>query len=806
MTAAAGPTWDPVCDMTVVPGAAKGGTALHQGVSWWFCNPRCREKFLAEPAKHLEGKDPVCGMAVDKRAPAATHAHGKHTYFFCSASCAQKFAAAPDEYVAKASAAAAPPKVPEGTVWICPMDPEIRESKPGPCRICGMALEPETPAAADEGPNPELLDMQRRLVASLVLTVPVFALAMGEMIPALAHPLSAAWVPWAQLGLSTPVVLWAGRPFFERAWLSLKSGNTNMFTLTSLGTFAAWAFSVVATLAPAAVPQAFRGHGGRPPLYFEAAAVITTLVIVGQVLELRARARTSGALKALMQLAPKAALRVRDGAADEEVPLDAVQPGDRLRVRPGEKVPVDGVVLLGASAVDEALVTGESLPVEKGPGARVVGGTVNGTGSFVFRAEKVGKETLLAQIVQRVAEAQRSRAPLQKLADRVSSFFVPAVIGVAVLTAVGWGVWGPEPRLAFALVNAVAVLIIACPCALGLATPISVVVAVGRGAQSGVLIRNAEALELLAKVDTLVVDKTGTLTLGRPRLTGVKLAGALAEAEVLRLAAALERASEHPLSAAIVEGARAKGVVVGAAEEFRSVTGKGVVGKVGGRAVAVGNRALLSELGISAPAEGAAVAVAVDGAVAAWLTIEDPVKPTTAEALAALRADGLKVVMLTGDHRATAEAVAKSLGIDEVHAEVLPDQKLEVVRALQAKGAVVAMAGDGVNDAPALAAASVGIAMGHGTDVARETAPVTLVKGDLRGIVRARRLGAATVRNIRQNLFWAFAYNTVGVPVAAGVLYPLFGWLLSPMIAAAAMSLSSVTVISNALRLRTTKL
>ncbi|MCC6337785.1 MAG: heavy metal translocating P-type ATPase [Myxococcales bacterium] len=799
--------------MTVVRGQAKGGAHLHEGVEWWFCSASCREKFAAAPHTYFLAKDPVCGMEVDLRRPAATAPHGKHTYFFCSAACAQRFTAAPEGFVAKQSAASAPPEVPEGTVWICPMDPEVRETKPGACPLCGMALEPETPVPGAAASNPELADMQRRLVVGVVFSLPLVVLAMGEMVPgAVGHALAgAAWSGWAQLALSLPVVGWVGAPFFARAWRSLVSRHFNMFTLIGLGTAVAFLFSVVALLVPDVLPPSTQGHSGRAPLYFESAAVILTLVALGQVLELRARAQTSRALEALMQLQPTVARRVRDDGQDEDVALEAVHPGDRLRVRPGEKVPVDGEVLDGASAVDESMVTGESLPVEKTPGSRVVGGTLNGTGTFVMRAQKVGKDTLLARVVQRVAEAQRSRAPLQKLADRVAAVFVPAVVSVAALAAVAWLAVGPEPRLAHALVNAVAVLIIACPCALGLATPISVMVAVGRGARLGVLIRNAEALEALARVDTVVVDKTGTLTEGRPSLVEVKAFGG-DESALLLAAASVERASEHPLAQAILQGAKARGVAPRDVQDFQATPGQGLFAALDGQPVLVGHDGFLASRGVDVAAaqETAAawralgrtvVFVAKGGALAGLLAVEDPVKATTPEALAALEADGVRVVMLTGDARATAEAVAARLGLSEVRAEVQPEGKFQVVKELLAQGRVVAMAGDGVNDAPALAAATVGIAMGNGTDIARETAAVTLVKGDLRGIVRARRLGRATVRNIRQNLGWAFGYNTLGVPLAAGALYPFFGLLLSPMVAAAAMSLSSVSVITNALRL-----
>jgi Cu+-exporting ATPase len=695
------------------------------------------------------------------------------------------------------------------------MHPEIVREKPGACPICGMALEPRT-VTVEEETNPELADMTRRFWVSLGLTVPIFFLAMSEMLPGqpVQRALSPDLLTWLQLALATPVVLWGGWPFFQRGWASIVNRSLNMFTLIAIGAGTAYVYSVIATLFPGLFPESFRAHGGEVAVYFEAAAVITTLVLLGQVLELRARSQTSSALKALLGLAPNVARVLRDDGAEEDIPLDRVQPEDRLRVRPGEKVPVDGVVLEGASAVDESMVTGEPIPVEKTPGARVTGGTVNGTGSFVMRAERVGSDTLLAQIVRMVSEAQRSRAPIQRLADVVSSYFVPAVVVVAFLTFVIWALYGPEPRMAYAIINAVAVLIIACPCALGLATPMSIMVGTGRGATAGVLIKNAEALEVLEKVDTLVVDKTGTLTEGKPRLTSVIALPGQDEAKLLRLAASLERESEHPLAAAIVAGAQAKNLPFSAAESFRSITGKGVTGAVGGRVVALGNQKLFEELTIDSNAlseraealrrDGQTVMfVAVDGRPAGLLGVADPIKDSTLEAVTMLREDGIRIIMLTGDSRTTAEAVARRLNINSVKAEVLPEQKSEVVTRLQTVGRVVAMAGDGVNDAPALARAQVGIAMGTGTDVAIESASVTLVKGDLRGIVRARRLSRGTMRNIRQNLFFAFIYNVLGVPLAAGVLYPLFGVLLSPMIAAAAMTFSSVSVIANALRLRT---
>jgi Cu+-exporting ATPase len=703
-------------------------------------------------------------------------------------------------------------------IYTCPMHPEVRRRGPGNCPKCGMALEPQTVTAA-EGPDPELVDMTRRFWIGLVLTLPLLAFVMGDMLPGqpLRHLIPGRLSAWLQLVLATPVVLWAGWPFFERGWASVINRSLNMFTLIALGTGMAYVYSVVGTLAPGLFPPSFRTHGGEVGLYFEAAAVITVLVLLGQVLELRARSQTSSAIRALLRLAPPTARRLRHDGTDEDVPLEQVQAGDRLRVRPGEKVPVDGVVVEGRSAVDESMVTGESIPVEKTPGRRVIGGTVNATGSFVMRAERVGSETLLAQIVHMVGEAQRSRAPIQRLADVVSSWFVPAVVLVAVATFVAWAIWGPEPRLAHGLVNAVAVLIIACPCALGLATPMSIMVGTGRGALAGVLIRNAEALEVLEKVDTLVVDKTGTLTEGRPRLRAVVPVAGADEGEVLRLAASVEVGSEHPLASAIVEGAEARGIKPVAADDFRSVTGKGVVARVGGHAVALGNVALMREIGVD---PGVALAradelrgdgqtvmfVAHDGRLIGLVGVADPIKESASEALEQLRRAGLTIVMLTGDSRRTAEAVAAKLSITHIEAEVLPDRKIEVVRDLRAKGRKVAMAGDGVNDAPALAAADVGIAMGTGTDVAMQSAGVTLVKGDLRGIVRAQRLSRATMRNIRQNLFFAFVYNALGVPIAAGALYPWTGLLLSPVIASAAMTFSSVSVIGNALRLRRVQL
>jgi Cu+-exporting ATPase len=750
--------------------------------------------------------DPVCGMAVAEDTPLRLE-HGGEIYRFCNPRCLARFRAAPEAFLAAAKAEPEPAPAP-GRRFTCPMHPEIVRDRPGACPICGMALEPME-ISAEEKESEELIDMRRRFVASAVLTLPLLAIAMAEM----GRPLHGRAFVWLQLALATPVVLWGGWPFFARGWASLVSRRLNMFTLIALGTGAAFAYSVLAALAPGLFPDSFRGHGGEVALYFEAAAVIVTLVLLGQVLELRARARTGAAIRSLLGLAPKTARRIDAAGGEADVPLDRVAPGDRLRIRPGEKIPVDGVVLEGRSAVDESMLTGEPLPVEKGPGDRVVGATVNQTGGLVIRAEKVGAETLLAQIVRSVAEAQRSRAPIQRLADRVAAGFVPAVIAVALLSFAAWALLGPAPRLVHALVNAVAVLIIACPCALGLATPMSILVASGRAAAAGVLFRNAEAIEKLCEVDTLVVDKTGTLTEGRPRLVAVETLAGVSEDELLQLAASLERGSEHPLAAAIVAGAEARGLALASPEGFASHPGRGVTGAIGGRAVALGNPRLFDELGIplgALPARAerlraagqSALFVAVDGRAAGLVAVADPIQATTPEAIRRLRQDGVRVVMLTGDSRTTADAVAAQLGIDEVIAEVLPDEKAAQVRRLQAQGRRVAMAGDGVNDAPALAQAEVGIAMGTGADVAIESAGVTLVRGDLGGIVRARALSRATMRNIRQNLFFAFAYNALGVPIAAGALYPVFGLLLSPMLAAAAMSLSSLSVIANALRLR----
>jgi Cu+-exporting ATPase len=754
-------------------------------------------------------------MTVDPHATAHRAQYEGKPYYFCSSGCQWKFMAEPAKYVEPAAARKAE-SVPEGTIYTCPMHPQIRQVGPGSCPICGMALEPVL-ATAETGPSHELIDMTRRFWIGLALSLPVVVLEMGGHLTGLGHYVGQQTSNWIQMLLATPVVLWAGRPFFERGWQSLVSRNLNMFTLIAMGTGVAWVYSMAATLAPGIFPAAFRGHDGSVAVYFEAASVITVLVLLGQVLELRARESTSGAIRALLDLAPKTARRIMSDGTEQEVQLDTVQVGDRLRVRPGEKVPVDGVVVEGRSAVDESMVTGESMPITKEVGAAAIGGTMNQSGGLVIEAQKVGHDTMLSRIVQLVAEAQRSRAPIQRLADHVSGYFVPAVIGVAALAFIAWAVWGPEPRFSYGLVAAVAVLIIACPCALGLATPMSIMVGVGRGAQAGVLIKNAEALEHMEKVDTLVVDKTGTLTEGKPSVTAVIPAPGFAEAEIVRLSASVERASEHPLALAIVAAADKQGIATAPVADFDSPTGKGALGVVEGRSVVLGNAAFLTEHGIDpAPLakqadelreDGATVIFAgIGGTVAGAIAIADPVKSSTPEALSGLRAEGIRVVMLTGDNWTTAKAVARRLGIDEVEAEVLPDQKSAVVQRYKADGRVVAMAGDGVNDAPALAAADVGIAMGTGTDVAMESAGVTLLKGDLTGIVRARRLSQAVMRNIRQNLFFAFIYNALGVPVAAGVLFPFFGILLSPIIAAAAMALSSVSVIGNAIRLRTVSL
>jgi len=763
--------------------------------------------------------DPVCGMTVDPAKAKHRAEHAGHSYLFCSARCREKFMADPARYTIASPRPRGPIAVAAGEVlWTCPMHPQIVRQEPGNCPICGMALEPMTPAA-DDAANPELRDMSRRFWAGVALSLPLLAIAMAEhfdqaTLDALVSPRVLVWV---QLILGTPAVLWGGWPFFQRGWASLVNRRLNMFTLIALGTGVAYVYSLVAALAPGIFPASFRDPDGGVPLYFEAAAVIVTLVLLGQVLELRARSQTSSAIRALLDLAPKRARRLRKDGTDEDIPLEDVVPGDRLRVRPGEKVPVDGVVLEGHSAVDESMITGEPVPAEKNPSDKVTGATINTTGSFVMRAERVGSDTLLAQIVAMVAEAQRSRAPIQKLVDTISAWFVPAVVVIALATFVAWSILGPPPAMGFALVNAVAVLIIACPCALGLATPMSIMVGTGRGARAGVLVKNAEALELMEKIDTLVVDKTGTQTEGKPKLVGVTAIGGFDEHELLRLVASLERGSEHPLAAAIVKGAAERGLKLSTTADFTSETGKGVVGSIDGKRVAVGNKALFTSSGIDPDGlpdradelrkEGQGVMlIAVDGRAAGLVAVTDPIKESANGALKALRDEGIRVVMLTGDSRATAQAVGRKLGIDDVVAEVLPDQKASAVKKFQDERRYVAMAGDGINDAPALAQAQVGIAMGTGADVAMESAAVTLIKGDLQGIVRARRLSRATMRNIRQNLFFAFVFNALAVPIAAGVLYPAIGLLLNPMIASAAMSMSSVLVVTNALRLRTARL
>ena len=765
---------------------------------------------MSEDHAETKVKDPVCGMDVD---PHATHHRANHagkTWYFCSEKCQEKFVAKPDAYLepSKQSQASAP----SGSIYTCPMHPEVRREGPGDCPICGMALEPET-VSADTGPSDELKDMTRRFWIGLVLTLPVFALEMGGHVFGLMHFISQQTSNWVQLLLATPVVVWAGWPFFIRGWRSLVHRSLNMFTLIAIGTGTALLYSLLATLTPGIFPDAFRQADGSVAVYFEAAAVIVVLVLLGQVLELRAREKTSGAIRALLDLAPATARRLDDQGNEEDISLDQVQVGDRLRVRPGDKVPLDGEVMEGRSNVDESMVTGEPLAVKKEVGDGVIGGSINGQGSFVMRADKVGQDTMLSQIVQMVASAQRSRAPIQGLADKVASIFVPVVILIAVVAFIAWSLWGPTPPMAFGLIAAVSVLIIACPCALGLATPMSIMVGVGRGAQLGVLIRDAEALERLEKVDTVVVDKTGTLTEGKPRVTELILTEGIAESELLSLAASLERGSEHPLAHAIVEKAKEAEVKLTEALDFEAPNGMGVIGQIDGKRIALGNRLLMESEGVNTQSQdthadqlrsdGATVIFAsIDGNLAGLLAIADPVKETTEEAIRSLQADGIRVVMLTGDNRTSAEAVARRLGIDEVEAEVLPEDKGRVIQRLRDEGRIVVMAGDGVNDAPALATADVGIAMGTGTDVAIESAGITLLRGDLTGIATAHQLSKATMRNIRQNLFFAFAYNAAGIPIAAGILYPFTGILLSPIIAAAAMSLSSVSVIGNALRLR----
>jgi Cu+-exporting ATPase len=783
---------DPVCGMKVDPAKA-GATLEHAGKKYYFCCKHCAARFHADPDKYLQpATDPVCGMKVEPASAAAEIEHQGQRYFFCSKGCATKFRADPQKYVAETSE----PEAPAGTKYTCPMHPEVVQVGPGSCPKCGMALVPMTPGAGPEEENAELRDHTRRFWLSAALSAPLVLLAMGPMVgPRLGS------YPWVELALATPVVLWGAWPFFRKFWLSLANRSPNMYTLIGLGVGLAYLYSLVAVLAPGIFPHELREHGGRVGTYFEAAAVIVTLVMLGEVLQLRAMGQTSQAIRQLLALAPNTALRI-EGGHEREVPLSDVRVGDKLRVRPGEKIPVDGRVLEGSSNVDESMVTGEPLPAPKKAGDRVTGATINGTGGLVMRAERVGADTLLARIVHMVGEAQRTRAPVQRLADSVAGYFVQTVIAIAVLTAIVWWWTGPAPT--YAIVNAVAVLIIACPCALGLATPISITVAMGQGALNGILFRNAEAVEKLRDVDTLVVDKTGTLTLGRPELTALTVQGE-EESYVLRLVASLERSSEHPLAQAIVKAAEKRGLKLEPVAEFKSLTGSGIEGTVGNRRVVVGNRRAMERFG-ALPRGPGSIYAAIDGRVAAVMAVADPIKETTPEAVKALKEQGVRIVMLSGDARATAEAVGRELGIDEIMAEVLPEQKVEKVKTLQAEGRFVAMAGDGINDAPALAQANVGIAMGTGTDVAIESAGVTLVKGDLRAIAKAIRLSHATMRNVKQNLFFAFVYNALGVPVAAGVLYPFFGLLLSPIFAGAAMAMSSVSVVSNALRLRRVRL
>jgi len=831
---------DPVCGMNVNPGTAKN-VYEHDRKNYYFCCAACEKKFKADPKKYLitpppaktsglvmlASAKPATPRSVEnlsagrpqliKPEPLAAHAAGSQGPAYVCPMCPEVREAKPG--ACPSCGMALEPDVPVASTHVeytCPMHPEIVRPGPGSCPICGMALEPRTVTAAAEE-NPELRDMTRRFWVSLALTAPLLAIAMASMMRPRAFMLflGGGELPWLEFALATPVVLWGGWPFFQRFWTSLVNRSPNMFTLIGMGTGVAYGYSVIATLTPQIFPESLRGMGGYPDVYFEAAAAITTLVLLGQVMELRARSRTSAAIRALLDLSPRTARLLNSDGTEKDVSLEQVQPGDRLRVRPGEKVPVDGVLLEGRSSIDESMITGESMPVEKSQNSRVIGATINGSGSFIMRAERVGTETLLARIVQLVGQAQRSRAPIQQLADRVAKWFVPIVVAVAVITFVAWLMFGPQPRFAHALVNAVAVLIIACPCALGLATPMAIMVGVGRGARAGILIKNAEALEVLEKVDTLVVDKTGTLTEGKPKLLGVSISQD-ESSEALRLAASLEHASEHPLASAIVAAAEEQGLSLSQPQDFTNIPGKGITGTVDGKHVAVGNAALMTEMGAFARANtefhnansgaGTSLFVAIDGKFVRTLTVVDPLKASTAEAIRALKNHGIHVVMLTGDNRTTAANLARELGIEEFEAEVLPEGKLEIIRKLQGQGRVVAMAGDGVNDAPALAQAHVGIAMGTGTDVAMESGGITLVKGDLTGILRARNLSRATMRNIRENLFFAFIYNAIGVPVAAGILYPFFGVLLSPIFAAAAMSFSSVSVITNALRLRNAKL
>jgi Cu+-exporting ATPase len=840
---------DPICGMTVDPAGA-AGSHDHRGQRYFFCGLSCLKRFKADPDRALQSStvsvagsttrrplpviqsapvvtgaaaaiDPVCGMTVQPATAAGSYEYQGKTYYFCATSCLTKFRDEPNHYLTPPEQRAPhvmPVPVGGAVEYICPMDPEVIETQPGACRICGMALEPKV-ISLEAARNPELEDMTRRFWICLGPSLLVMLLAMADMIPGLSLPrtFTGSTRNWVQWLLATPVVLWGGWPFFQRGWASVVNQAPNMFTLIAMGTGAAYSYSTVATVAPSLLPGSFRMHDGSIAVYFEAAAMITVLVLLGQVLELKARSQTSSAIRSLLRLAPKTARLITSDGQEEDVPLEHIQVNHRLRVRPGERVPVDGMVQEGTTSVDESMITGESIPVEKTVGARVTGGTINGTGGIVMVAERVGRDTMLARIVQMVSEAQRSRAPIQRLADMAAAYFVPLVVAAALITAVAWAIWGPEPKLAYALVNAVAVLIIACPCALGLATPMSIMVGTGRGATAGVLVKNAEALEVFGKVNTLVIDKTGTLTEGRPKLQSVRFVPPWSDVDLLQLTASLERSSEHPLAAAVVEGAERRGLVYIPVEQFRSVTGKGVTGRVAGRRVAIGTAAFLrNDVGVSGQnltqldEEAASLRrqgqtilfVAIDEQAAGILGVADPIKASTPAAVQELKAEGIRLVMVTGDHRDTADAVAQQLGIEEVMADVLPDQKGQIIARLKSEGRVVAMAGDGINDAPALALAHVGIAMGTGADTAIESAGITLLKGDLRGLVRARGLSQATMRNIRQNLLFAFLYNIIGVPIAAGVLYPVWGILLSPMIASAAMTFSSVSVISNALRLR----
>ena len=806
---------DPICGMTVTPGQGKP-SLRHDGRIFHFCCQNCHDKFAEDPETYVTAKDPVCGMSVDRASAKHIAKHAGEKFYFCSPGCQSKFEAQPDKYL---EGRPAPEPMPEGTQYTCPMHPEIISDKPSDCPICGMALEPMGIPAADEGPNPELVDFRRRMWIGAALAIPLLILTMGPLIGLgfLRDILGERVTLWVELVLATPVVLWAGWPFFVRGVKSVISGNLNMFTLIAMGVGAAYLFSVVAVLLPGIFPDGFRDSDGNVAVYFEAGAVIVVLVLLGQVMELGARERTGSAIRALLDLAAKTALVIRQDGGEEEIALDEVKVGDRLRIRPGDKVPVDGVVVEGRSSIDESMISGEPIPVEKIAGDGLTGATINGTGSLVMEAKRVGADTMLSQIVEMVASAQRSRAPIQKLADSVAGIFVPSVVAVAVLAFLAWAIWGPVPALAYALISAVSVLIIACPCALGLATPMSIMTATGRGAQAGVLIKNAEALERFAKVDTLIVDKTGTLTLGKPKLVAILPEAGHDEDEVLRLAASLERGSEHPLAEAIVGGAKERGIALAKAEEFEALTGKGVKGVVDGKRVALGNSKLVADMGLAddqlstdADArrdDGETVMFVIVGKeIAGLVSVADPVKESTPDALKALHEQGFRIVMATGDSERTAKAVAARLGIDEIRADVLPEDKARIIKDLQDSGRKVAMVGDGVNDAPALAQADVGIAMGTGADVAIESAGFTLVKGDLNGIVRARNLSRATMGNIKQNLFFALVYNTAGVPVAAGILFPFLGVLISPMFAAAAMSLSSISVITNALRLRSVKI